>query len=248
MLLTWIGGFVDAVGYISLYRVFVANMSGNSLAIGIGVATGHGELALRRGFAIPVFVVGLALSRLAIHIAARKGFRHVGAVTYGTAAVLLTIFLVVGNPLIGPGDRVRDVPLAMHMLLVALPAMAMGLQNATLAHFGPLTTRTTHVTGVLVEMMDHLSAWLVWVTARLRGRFWNIGRWRRVASASRRKHDLMMAGLLLLVWMGYASGAFVGAVLYLRLFLLALVVPIGGYALLVLVDLRAPLRPPRPSD
>ena len=32
--LTWIAGFVDMVGYLVLYRVFVANMTGNTIALG----------------------------------------------------------------------------------------------------------------------------------------------------------------------------------------------------------------------
>ncbi len=34
-LLTTVGGFVDAVGYIALFEVFTANMSGNSIHIGM---------------------------------------------------------------------------------------------------------------------------------------------------------------------------------------------------------------------
>ncbi len=34
-LLSWIGGFTDAVAYPVLYQVFIANMSGNGVAFGI---------------------------------------------------------------------------------------------------------------------------------------------------------------------------------------------------------------------
>ena len=33
--LTVVGGFVDAVGYIALFQVFTANMSGNSVHVGM---------------------------------------------------------------------------------------------------------------------------------------------------------------------------------------------------------------------
>ena len=33
--LTWIAGFVDAVGFLALVQIYTANMSGNSVAIGI---------------------------------------------------------------------------------------------------------------------------------------------------------------------------------------------------------------------
>ena len=45
--LTWIAGFVDIVGYVVLYRVFVANMTGNTIALGRGLAEGDWGLFLR---------------------------------------------------------------------------------------------------------------------------------------------------------------------------------------------------------
>ena len=44
--LTWIAGFVDIVGYVVLYRVFVANMTGNTIALGRGLVEGDWGLFL----------------------------------------------------------------------------------------------------------------------------------------------------------------------------------------------------------
>jgi uncharacterized membrane protein YoaK (UPF0700 family) len=41
--LTWVAGFVDVVGYMVLYRVFVANMTGNTIALGQGLTAGDWE-------------------------------------------------------------------------------------------------------------------------------------------------------------------------------------------------------------
>lgn len=243
VMLTWLGGYVDAVGYVALYRVFVANMSGNSLAIGIGIVRGHVDHALHRGFAIPVFVVGLLVSRLVIHLAMRRGWRHAAAVTFGLGGLLLGAFALAAEGHLAPGGRLVGVSTAGDLTLVALPAMAMGLQNATLTHFGPLTVRTTHVTGSLVKMSDHLADWIVWSGARLRGRLFEGRRWRRVARVSRRSRDLRLAGLLLAVWGAYALGAFLGALAFTGWHLTALGVPIALYAGLVVLDLVRPLQP-----
>jgi uncharacterized membrane protein YoaK (UPF0700 family) len=48
LLLTSVGGFVDAIGWIALLEVFTANMSGNS--IHVGMATGNLDLHGRRRF------------------------------------------------------------------------------------------------------------------------------------------------------------------------------------------------------
>jgi uncharacterized membrane protein YoaK (UPF0700 family) len=36
----------------------------------------------------------------------------------------------------------------------------MGVQNATLSHFGPLSVRTTHVTGTLAKFVDETVRWV----------------------------------------------------------------------------------------
>ena len=38
LVFTIVGGFVDAVGYITLYQIFTANMSGNSVHVGMYLA------------------------------------------------------------------------------------------------------------------------------------------------------------------------------------------------------------------
>jgi uncharacterized membrane protein YoaK (UPF0700 family) len=54
------------IGYMVLYRVFVANMTGNTIALGQGLAAGDWGLLVQRGFAIPMFVLGLIMSRLVL--------------------------------------------------------------------------------------------------------------------------------------------------------------------------------------
>src|SRR5215831_13661683 len=162
IVLTWIAGFVDIVGYIVLYRVFVANMTGNTIALGQGLATGDWELFFRRGFAIPMFVLGLIVSRLVLHLSQEKNATRAAGVLFGVEVLLLVTFMVVGSQEMSQG-RIRSEAAWTYYLLVALPSLAMGLQNATLTHFGPLTVRTTHVTGTLSNLADELAQYLVWL-------------------------------------------------------------------------------------
>jgi uncharacterized membrane protein YoaK (UPF0700 family) len=90
--LTWIAGFVDIVGYVVLYRVFVANMTGNTIALGRGLAEGNWGLFFRRGFAIPMFVLGLIVSQLVLHLSQEKSAPRVAGVLFGVEALLLLTF------------------------------------------------------------------------------------------------------------------------------------------------------------
>jgi len=69
--LSWTAGFVDAVIYLALYHVFVANMTGNTVVGGAGLVENNWSVAFRRIAAIPLFVLGMLLSKCGIHIAER---------------------------------------------------------------------------------------------------------------------------------------------------------------------------------
>jgi len=184
--LTWIAGFIDIVGYIVLYHVFAANMTGNTVALGRGLADGDWGLVLRRGFAIPMFVLGLIVSRLALHLSQEKSAPRVAGGLFGMEVLLLATFTVFGSQEMSHG-RIPSEAGWTYYLLVALPAMAMGLQNATLTHFGPLTVRTTHVTGTLSNLADELVQYLVWLKEHTgsAGRFFQAVRASRIQPSFR---------------------------------------------------------------
>src|SRR5690349_6360434 len=69
--LAWVAGFVDAVGYVSLFRLFIAHMSGNSAAMGAHFGQGEWGEAFYRAFPIPVFVLGV-IAGAALHEAASR--------------------------------------------------------------------------------------------------------------------------------------------------------------------------------
>ena len=90
--LTAVGGFVDAVGYIALFQVFTANMSGNSVHVGMYLG--------RAGLAKPV---AAAMRHRVLHcgndahthhgqIAGRSGIRRIASFTLAVEAVLLAVF------------------------------------------------------------------------------------------------------------------------------------------------------------
>lgn len=121
--LTVITGVVDAVSYLAFDHVFVANMTGNVVFIGFGLAGAPGISALAALVAIAAFLVGaLAGGRLVRHLGGHRGHHLAVAATIGLAGlvVALLVSLIWGHE--------ADVP---RYLLTAVLAATLGLQNAT---------------------------------------------------------------------------------------------------------------------
>jgi uncharacterized membrane protein YoaK (UPF0700 family) len=122
--LTLVTGLVDAFSYLVLGHVFVANMTGNVLLLGLALVGAPGFSAASSLLALAAFSLGSLLGgRIAGALGSHRG-RHLAVSTlvqvsmFALGAVLVA---VVGVP-VRPGD---------HEVLVALLAVAMGLQNAT---------------------------------------------------------------------------------------------------------------------
>lgn len=197
---SWTAGFVDVVGFLALYRVFVANMTGNTIALGAGVSEGDWALALRRGSAIPFFVFGMLVSRLAIHAGRLHRWRRVRLAIHALQSLLLAGFVVLGRHLLSHGQIVAPAEW-MYFALIGSLSFAMGLQNAAMRHFGGLTIHTTHVTGTLAKFVDEC--------ARL-----TVGWWHRRFGGSEQideSHARNRAILLGLIWVWYLAGAGMGA-------------------------------------
>ena len=58
LLLTVVSACMDAISYLGLGHVFPANMTGNTVLLGIGLATGDHTGALRSATALVAFLVG----------------------------------------------------------------------------------------------------------------------------------------------------------------------------------------------
>jgi uncharacterized membrane protein YoaK (UPF0700 family) len=73
--LTLAAGFVDAFGFLTLSGVYTANMSGNTVLIGVHALTDRAN-ALLHAFTIAMFVVGLVTSGVIIEAGLRRRIRR----------------------------------------------------------------------------------------------------------------------------------------------------------------------------
>jgi uncharacterized membrane protein YoaK (UPF0700 family) len=138
LLLTVSTGLVDAVSLLRLGRVFVANMTGNIVFIGLAVAGAPGFSVVASLTALVLFLVGAVAGGWTIaRLGADRGrlVRDVIAVE-----VLLLLAAAVAWGLAGSAATVPA---------VALAALALGLQNAVARHLAVPDLTTTVLTMTL---------------------------------------------------------------------------------------------------
>jgi uncharacterized membrane protein YoaK (UPF0700 family) len=140
--LTVLTGVVDAVSYLELGHVFVANMTGNVVFLGFALAGAPGLSAVASLLALGSFLLGaFAGGWLSARNAAHRG-RLLRAATIAQAALILlalAICLLAREPL---QRSVR------YELIVAL-ALAMGMQNAAALRLSVPELTTTVLTRTL---------------------------------------------------------------------------------------------------
>ena len=129
LVLTMITGLVDAVSYLELGHVFVANMTGNVVFLGFAVADAQDFSIPASLVAITAFLAGaLAGGRLGSSVGQHRA-RFLASATriqIALVGVALVISAVVSHPDGNAGGYA----------LIALLALAMGLQNATARRLG----------------------------------------------------------------------------------------------------------------
>ena len=143
--LTGATGLVDALSYLAMGHVFVANMTGNVVFLGFAIGGAHNLSVSASLLAIGAFLVGAAIggrlgaslhehrrSWLTIELSFQSALAAAGAVASGLGVV-------------HAGDRTR-------LVVVALLALAMGSQNATARRLAVPDLTTTVLTMTLTGL------------------------------------------------------------------------------------------------
>ncbi|MGW6204070.1 YoaK family protein [Streptomyces sp. NPDC055089] len=137
--LTVVTGLVDAVSYLELGRVFVANMTGNVVFAGFAFAGAPGFSLVASFVALGGFVAGAVTGGRFVHRShAHRGRMLLHALCAETACVLvaLVVTLVSGSPYTG----------GVRFTLIALLAVGLGLQNAVARALAVPDLKTTVLT------------------------------------------------------------------------------------------------------
>lgn len=129
-----VAGYVDAIGYLELGHVFTANMTGNTVLLGVAIAKGD-SAAFSYIATIAAFAIGVVASTLL-----RMARVPLPAVFILAGAVLVSVTLS------KPGIAVS----------LCLLAFVMGLQGGAISTFSGIRLPTVVVTSTLVNLIDGL--------------------------------------------------------------------------------------------
>ena len=147
--LTFSTGLVDAASYLGLGKVFSANMTGNVVLLGFGIAGGYNLPIVAPIVSLVAFTVGAALGgRLAQSVAHRHRL-HVGA-ALGAEVTLLAVAAVVTAVATVRADA------ASGDAVIALLALAMGVRNSTVRRIAVPDLTTTVLTLTLTGLAADL--------------------------------------------------------------------------------------------
>lgn len=150
--LGFVAGYVDTVGFVALFGLFTAHVTGNFVLIGSTLAHSSGSVLLKL-LVFPAFIAAVAVTRLVVLALERRGRATLRPLLVLQIA-LLAGFLALGwlaSPITG-----AEAPLVLWAGIFG--AMAMGVQNAAarlvLADLAPTTVMTGNVTQLVIDAVD----------------------------------------------------------------------------------------------
>ena len=122
--LTFSTGLVDAVSYLGLGRVFTANMTGNIVLLGFGIASSEGLPVVAPLVSLGAFLAGSAIGGVLAVTTADRRPQHVARTLGMEIGLLLGAAIVAATADVQPAAFSGDV-------VIAMLALAMGVRNAT---------------------------------------------------------------------------------------------------------------------
>ncbi len=145
LVLGGVAGAVDAVGYVTLFHLFTANMTGNTVKAAHGLAAGQWSKLAWHAFPVAMFALGAIVGAIVARVMRSR------ARALALEAAALGAFAVLASS--------RDFG-ELRWLAAAMPATAMGIQSVTVRRCGGATVQTAFVSGVLVSFADALVSWV----------------------------------------------------------------------------------------
>ncbi len=149
--LTFSTGVVDAVGYLGLDRVFVGNMTGNVVILGMALTGADGLPIIGPVVALLAFIVGAIVGGRVLR-SSPKGWTPRATTLLGVVALLIVCSLV------PPSLSSAPYPDPVLYSVTGLLGSAMGLQAAIARHIAVGDVTTVVVTSTLVGLA--FDSWL----------------------------------------------------------------------------------------
>jgi uncharacterized membrane protein YoaK (UPF0700 family) len=210
--LAGVAGFVDAHLFLHVTNVFVANMSGNMVRVGI--LSGSGDWPIAAGSVAALFAFGAG-----VVVAIGHHDRRLQQTKPVRPDELLAIegLLTLSLPAILIGFDVEFSNRAglIHYLVIGIGAFAMGIQASSLRRVGSIAVATTYGTGTIVRIGEKLAL--------------GLRRAERTSSSRRSATIIVLVGVLCCYVGGAAAASALGSSPFLLLIPAAVLLTFAAY-------------------
>lgn len=144
-------GFIDTVGFIGLFGLFTAHVTGNFVLIGATIVT-HNTGVIAKLLALPTFILAVAVTSFCMR--RQRSNRPVAIASVLIFQILLLTAFMAAALWLGP-FRNGDQPAAIVTGLIGV--LAMGVQNAAartvFSEMSPTTVMTGNVTQIVIDLV-----------------------------------------------------------------------------------------------
>lgn len=145
--LCMIAGAIDVIAYILFGKIFIANMTGNTVLFAASVVLRDwSEAALRFGVVV-TFLAGIFTAEAVLRRLTAGRERRRELTTLAIEFAVLSWLALMPHP-----DMLRTV-------LLLLLAFAMGMQNNAFQRIGPIKLNTAFITGDLENLGEAIAEW-----------------------------------------------------------------------------------------
>lgn len=143
--LCMIAGAVDVIAYILFGKIFIANMTGNTVLFAASIVLRNwGEAALRLGVVV-TFVTGILIAQAVLQKLTAGRERRKKLITLAIEFAVLSWLALTPHP-----DTLR-------MVLLIVLALAMGMQNNAFQRIGPVKLSTAFISGDLENLGEAIA-------------------------------------------------------------------------------------------
>lgn len=151
--LGFLAGYVDTLGFLALFGLFTAHVTGNFILIGASLADASRDGMLLKLLAFPAFIAGVAMARVLVVVVEKGGAAAL------RPALLLELALLLGFMGFGlAASPMGNEAGALGTAAGLLGAAAMGVHSATsrllLSHLAPTSMMTGNVTQIVIDLVD----------------------------------------------------------------------------------------------
>ena len=151
--LAFLAGWVDTLGFVALFGLFTAHVTGNFVLIGAALAGGPQQSITLKLLAFPAFVLGVAVTRMLVTSAQARNWPAL-QMAVSLQLALLALFMACG--MLAGAATDSDAPMV--IAAGSAGAAAMGVHAATarllFADLAPTSMMTGNVTQVVIDTVD----------------------------------------------------------------------------------------------